>query len=84
MISGTTIALGVLAKGALTVGLLSGGHEDYFLGCDCMGADSDYKPTEPELPFFDRRQYWTSVAAGFTVATILAVGGAFIVHTGRR
>lgn len=82
-LAGTAVAVGAIAKSVLTVGLLAGGHDDYFLGCDCMGAELDYAPA-PSSPFFDRRQYWTSVAAGLTVAAILTTGGAFLVKKGRR
>jgi hypothetical protein len=81
-VSGAAIAMGALAKGVLTAGFVAGGNEDYFLGCDCMGAEAAYT-LQPQSPLFDRRQYWTSVAAGLTVAAILAAGGTLVVK-GRR
>lgn len=80
-IAGTALAVGAIAKGALTIGLLAEGHDAYFEGVDALGAELEVPPSNP---LFDRRQFWTSVAAGLTVAGILAVGAGIVTMKGRK
>lgn len=80
-VAGTALAVGAIAKSALTIGLLAGGHDAYFEGVDALGAELELPPSNP---FFDRRQFWTSVAAGLTVAGILAIGAGIVTSKGRR
>lgn len=80
-VAGTALAVGAIAKGALTIGLIAGGHDAYFEGVDALGAELEVPPSNP---FFDRRQFWTSVAAGLTVAGILAIGAGIVTSKGRR
>lgn len=83
-VAGTALAVGALAKGALTIGFLAGGHDAYFEGVDALGAEWKVDPNHGGQ-FFDTRQFWTSVAAGLTVAAILATGGAILyTKKGRR
>ncbi len=67
-VAGTVIVAGVLAKGALTVGMLAGGGDSYWEGTDILGAElPPAAPPAPAPPRFNAANYYTQVAAGLTV-----------------
>jgi hypothetical protein len=81
-VAGTAVAVGALAKSALTLGFASNNFESYLHGTDVLGA---------ELPLVERIDentvrinkitYYTQVAAGLTV---VAVWSLLTFITGRR
>jgi hypothetical protein len=67
---GAAVATGMLAKSAITVGLISHNFDSYLEGTDVLGAPTEPVKSEPSQFQVIAPMFYTQVAAGLTVVAL--------------